>query len=141
MIEYLTFDEVLILHDELVRKYGGLPGIRDRNLLYSALDAPKAAMFGLEMYPSIYDKAAAYLYHIVRNHPFNDANKRTGYTVVLVFLTMNNIPQTFKKEELENLTIEVAKGNFEKAEISHFLEHGAMPRLPLEEKSIYNINN
>lgn len=54
MIEYLTFDEVLILHDELVRKYGGFPGIRDRNLFYSTLDMPKATMVGLKMYPSIF---------------------------------------------------------------------------------------
>lgn len=116
-----------------MKRYGGLPGIRDKNLLYSALDAPKAAMFGSEMYPSGYDKAAAYLYHIVRNHPFNDANKRTGYTVVLVFLAINGIPQIFKKEDLETITLAVAKGNFEKVQIAHFLQHGTSCALQLEE--------
>ena len=65
MIEYLTIEQVIELHDEMLKRYGGLPGIRDKNLLWSAIDAPKAAMFGLEMYPSVYEKAAAYLYHLI----------------------------------------------------------------------------
>ncbi len=70
MIEYLTIEQVIELHDEVLKRYGGLPGIRDKNLLWSAIDAPKAAMFDQEMYPSVYEKAAAYLYHLVCNHPF-----------------------------------------------------------------------
>ena len=124
MIEYLTIEQVIELHDELLKRYGGLPGIRDKNLLWSAIDAPKAAMFGQEMYPSVYKKAAAYLYHIVCNHPFNDANKRTGYATTLVFLEVNNAKQSFKKEALENLVVEVAKGKKIKEEIAQFLEHG-----------------
>jgi len=129
MIVYLTVEEIITIHDDLLKRYGGLAGIRDKNLLWSAADAPKAAMFGQEMYPSIYDKAAAYLFHIVRNHPFNDANKRTGYAVVLVFLEMNDIAQVFKKEDLENITLEVAKGNgaLNKEQIAYFLKHGGLP--------------
>lgn len=82
---------------------------------------PKAALFGQEMYPSVYDKAAAYLFHIVCNHPFNDANKRTGYAVTLVFLEVNNAKIKFKKEGLENLVVEVAKGKEIKERISKFL--------------------
>jgi death on curing protein len=63
-------------------------------------------MFGQEMYPSIYEKAAAYLYHLVCNHPFNDANKRTGFAVTLVFLEVNSAKQAFQKEDFENLVIE-----------------------------------
>lgn len=124
MIEYLTIEQVIELHDEMLKRYGGLPGIRDKNLLWSAIDAPKAAMFGQEMYPSVYEKAAAYLYHIVCNHPFNDANKRTGYVVTLVFLEVNNAKQVFKKEDLENLVVEIAKGKETKERITKFLEIG-----------------
>lgn len=124
MIEYLTIEQVIELHDDMLKRYGGLPGIRDKNLLWSAIDAPKAAMFGQEMYPSVYEKAAAYLYHLVCNHPFNDANKRTGYAVMLVFLKVNHVKQCFKKEDLENLVIEVAKGHKTKEEITQFLKHG-----------------
>lgn len=126
MIEYLTIEQVIELHDEMLKRYGGLPGIRDKNLLWSAIDAPKAAMFGQEMYPSVYEKAAAYLYHLVRNHPFNDANKRTGYAATLVFLEINNIKQLFNKEEFEYLVIETAKGIETKERIAKFLEYGAL---------------
>lgn len=131
MIEYLTIDQVMELHDELLKKYGGLPGIRDKNLLWSAIDAPKAAMFGQEMYPSVYQKAAAYLYHLVSNHPFNDANKRTGYAATLVFLEVNDANVSFKKEDLEDLTIEVAKGKVTKEEITRFLECGKYSFSPI----------
>jgi len=124
VIEYLTIEQVIELHDEMLKRYGGLSGIRDKNLLWSAIDAPKAVMFGLEMYPSIYEKAAAYLYHIVCNHPFNDANKRTGYAVTLVFLEVNNIKPVFKKEDLESLVIAVAQGKETKERITKFLEQG-----------------
>ena len=124
MIEYLTVEQVIVIHEEMLKKYGGLPGFRDKNLLWSAVDAPKAAMFGLEMYPSLYDKAAAYLYHLVCNHPFNDANKRTGYTATLLFLEVNNAKINFKKKDFEKLVVEVAKGNIEKETISIFFETG-----------------
>lgn len=126
MTEYLTIEQVIELHDELLKKYGGLPGIRDKNLLWSAIDAPKAAMFGQEMYPSIYEKAAAYLYHLVRNHPFNDANKRTGYALTLIFLEVNEVTLIFKREDLENLVVEVAKGKKTKERIAKFLKQGIL---------------
>lgn len=126
MIEYLTSDQIIDLHDEMLKRYGGLPGIRDKNLLLSATDAPKAAIFGQEMYPSVHEKAAAYLYHLVCNHPFNDANKRTGYAATLVFLEVNNAKQVFKKEDLENLVIEVARGKETKKRITNFLKHGTL---------------
>ena len=126
MIEYLTIEQVIELHDEMLKRYGGLPGIRDKNLLWSAIDAPKAAMFGQEMYLSIYEKAAAYLYHLVCNHPFNDANKRTGFAVTLIFLEVNSAKQTFQKEDLENLVIEVAKGKETKERITKFLKYGSL---------------
>lgn len=110
----------------MLKRYGGLPGIRDKNLLWSAIDAPKAAMFAQEMYPSVYEKAAAYLYHLICNHPFNDANKRTGYAVTLVFLEVNNAKQVFTKEDLENLVIEVAKGKETKERITKFLKNGSL---------------
>ncbi len=126
MIEYLIIDQIIEIHDEMLKRYGGLPGIRDKNLLWSAIDAPKAAMFGQEMYPSVYEKAAAYLYHLVCNHPFNDANKRTGFTATLVFLEVNNAKQAFQKEDLENLVIEVAKGKETKERITKFLKYGSL---------------
>ena len=124
MIKYLTLEEVLEMHDAFIEKFGGLKGIRDVNLLLSAIETPKAAMFGEDLYPSVYDKAAAYLFHIVQNHPFNDANKRTGFGATYLFLRANGTPILLSDEAFENLVIEVAKGNVNKEEIARLLEHG-----------------
>lgn len=124
MIKYLMLEQVLKMHDEFIEKFGGLQGIRDMNLLLSAIETPKASMFGEDLYPTIYDKAAAYLYHIVQNHPFNDANKRTGFGAAYLFLKANNVSILFDDESFESLVVEVAKGKKTKKEISYFFEHG-----------------
>lgn len=124
MIQYLTLEEVLEMHDVFIEKFGGLKGIRDVNLLLSAIETPKSAMFGEDPYPTVYDKAAAYLFHIVQNHPFNDANKRTGFGATYLFLRANGVPILLSDEAFENLVIEVAKGKVTKEKIAHLLEHG-----------------
>lgn len=124
MIKYLTLEAVLEMHDAFIEKFGGLKGIRDVNLLLSAIETPKATMFGEDLHPTIYDKAAAYLFHIVQNHPFNDANKRTGFGATYLFLRANGVPILLSDEDFENLVIEVAKGKITKEKIAHFLEHG-----------------
>jgi death on curing protein len=124
MIEYLSVEEVIAMHDAFLQEFGGLPGIRDLNLLMSAVETPKGRMFGQDLHPTIYDKAAAYLYHIVCNHPFNEGNKRTGFGAALLFLKANAIPIKFDKKKYENLVVEVAKGNKTKEEIAQFLKNG-----------------
>lgn len=128
MIHYLTMQQVLELHDLAVQEFGGLAGIRDPNLLYSALETPKLAFGGQEIYPSIFEKAAAYLYHIARNHPFIDGNKRTAYFATRVFLEMNDTPKHFKKEDLEEVVIQVAQGNMAKEDLAEFLKTGKRAR-------------
>lgn len=98
-MKFLTVDEVIEIHDALLQDHGGLPGIRDKNLLISSVETPKATMFGQFLHPTIYDKAAAYLYHIVQNHPFNDGNKRCGAFSALVFLEVNRVHITFSDDE------------------------------------------
>jgi death-on-curing protein len=124
MIKYLTLEEVIEMHDVFIEKFGGLKGIRDTNLLLSAIETPKAAMFGEDLYPTVYDKAAAYLFHIVQNHPFNDANKRTGFGTTYLFLRANRVPILLSDEAFEKLVIEVAKGKINKGEIARILEYG-----------------
>ena len=124
MIKYLTLQQVLKMHDAFVENFGGLKGVRDMNLLLSAIEMPKAAMFGTDLYPTIYDKASVYLYHIVQNHPFNDGNKRTAFGASYLFLKANNVEILFDDEFLEALVVEVAKGNKTKQEVSCFFEYG-----------------
>lgn len=128
MIKYLTINQVISFHDDLVDNFGGLPGIRAKNLLLSALQAPKASFDGQEMYPSIYEKAAVYLYHIAKNHSFNDGNKRTAYVAVLAFLKANHATIKFKATDLEQIVIDVANGNISKDKLAQFFQHGKLPK-------------
>lgn len=118
---FLTVEEVIQIHDELVSEYGGLHGIRDMGLLISAIEMPKATMFGEYLHESIHDKASAYLYHIVCNHAFLDGNKRTGAATTLIFLSQNGCDIKFDMKEFEELVCDVAQGKISKEIISKFL--------------------
>lgn len=123
MIKYLPVEMVILYHDKLVDGYGGLKGIRDMGLLLSALEMPKAAMFEVDLHPTLFDKAAAYLFHIVANHPFNDGNKRTGGFCAAVFLDINRMSTNFSDKDYENLILGVAKGKVKKEEITIFFQN------------------
>ncbi len=128
MIKYLTLEQVLRLHDAAVEKFGGLTGIRDPNLLLSCIESPKMVIFGEDLYPSVHDKAAVYLFNIVCNHPFNDGNKRTGAGAAYLFLRINktHIPFDASPEDMtyENFVVKVARYKTAKEDIAYFLEHG-----------------
>ena len=79
--EFIEMDDVLTIHQILIEQFGGSHGIRDKGLLESALAQPKATFFGELLHPTIYEQAGAYLYHIAKNHPFLDGNKRTAFGV------------------------------------------------------------
>ena len=108
----------MAIHEVLIQRYGGLLGIRDENLLHSALEAPKVAFGGKEMYPSPYAKVAVYLFHLAKNHPFQDGNKRTAFAAVLLFLESNHKKMRFKNIDLEELVVKVAKGEMDKERLS-----------------------
>jgi death on curing protein len=135
MIKYLTLEQILKLHDVVVEKFGGLTGIRDSNLLLSCIESPKMMMFGEDLYPSVHDKAAVYLFNIVCNHPFNDGNKRTGAGVTYLFLRINKISIPFDPSPqdmtYENYVVKVARGKTTKEDIAYFLEHGKERRIKI----------
>lgn len=121
MIKYLSIDESIEVHNSLVATYGGLQGIREHNLLESALAMPMTAMFNKDMYPSIFDKAACYLFFIATNHPFVDGNKRTATSCCLLFLQFNDIKLSYKEDELIEFVVDIAQGKIDKVEISKYL--------------------
>lgn len=128
MINYLSLEQIIRLHDSVIQEFGGLSGIRDYNLLFSCIESPKMAMFGDDLYPSFYDKASVYLFNIICNHPFNDGNKRTGAGSALLFLRINKIQircdLSPKNKVYENFLVNVARGKITKEQASYFLEHG-----------------
>ncbi len=127
---FLALDEVLALHVDQIRRYGGRPGTRDLELLKSALGTPEASYDGAYLHPSVAEMAAAYLYHIVRNHPFVDGNKRVGLIAALVFLGLNKLTLAADPEALFDLVLGVAAGTVAKAEVAVFLQEHARPRNP-----------
>lgn len=83
---------------------------------------PKAMMFGQYLHESIYDKASAYLYHIVCNHAFLDGNKRTGAAATLIFLKENECEKKYNAHEFEELVCKVTESSVDKIQISDFLK-------------------
>jgi death-on-curing protein len=122
---FLTLAEVLEIHQDQMRRYGGSPGIRDLDLLKSALAMPKAGIGEQYFHADIMEMAAAYLFHVVRNHPFIDGNKRTGTVAALIFLAMNGIDIEEDETEFELLVRKVAEGRADKNDIAGFLRTGA----------------
>ena len=120
---FITMQEIIDDHAEIIHKYGGLSGIRDIGLLASAIDMPRAAMFGEDLHPTVFDKAAAYLFHIICNHPFVDGNKRTGTMAALTFLRQNRVHIVFTEEQtlaLEELVVSTAQSKTTKEQIAKF---------------------
>ena len=120
-VPFLTTDEVLEIHDDQIRRYGGAVGIRDIGLLQSAVAMPSTGVGDHYVHRDVYEMAAAYLFHIVQNHPFVDGNKRTGAVAAMVFLALNDIRLEAAEDELEHIVREVARGRLDKAGVSEFL--------------------
>lgn len=118
---FLNLSEVLQIHLDQIEKYGGNPGIRDLALLQSALAMPAAGYGGRYLHESLFEMAAAYLFHLVRNHPFVDGNKRTAVVSALIFLEFNNIKIRADVDEFERIVILAASGKVGKDEIAAFL--------------------
>jgi len=90
--EFLEPDVVLFVHDQALREYGGVQGLRDEGLLHSALGRPVNKMAYAEPGSiDLFDLAAAYAYGLASNHAFNDANKRTAWACCVLFLKVNGV--------------------------------------------------
>lgn len=119
--EFLTLGDVIEIHADQIERYGGDLGVRDRALLESAVAMPMAGFGGQYFHTDIFEMAAAYLFHIVRNHPFVDGNKRAGAVVAIVFLDLNGEDLDCSQDELEEFVLAVARGEKDKPEIAGFL--------------------
>lgn len=120
-IEFLTIEDVLHIHQNQIERYGGEHGVRDLGLLVSAIAQPEATFGGQHLHSDLFAMAAAYLFHIVQNHPFADGNKRTGAVSALVFLDWNEVVLRTDEEGLVEITLQVATGQIGKAEVAaHF---------------------
>jgi death-on-curing protein len=105
---YLTAEQVLFIHARLIAETGGSHGIRDLPRLESATARPQASFDGKELYPDIFQKAAALLDSLINNHPFVDGNKRAGIAAAALFLRANGLRLIAENIELEEFTLRVA---------------------------------
>jgi death-on-curing protein len=122
MIHFLTLSEALIILEDQIRNYGGTYGVRDLNLLSSAIYAPQSG-FGEEYFhKTIPAMAAAYAFHICLNHPFIDGNKRTALTSSLVFLDINGYTFNCKEETVYETIMDMAKGELNKEKFIKYYE-------------------
>lgn len=141
----LTAVQVEVIHDEMVRLYGGAPGIRDNNLFLSVCEAPYQEIFGQVMYPTVYDKAAKFLESFAKYQIFYDGNKRTGLETAVVYLAMNNVKLDLSNEEAYELAMDVALGKYaDMTNIASYLkEHSYVTRDVYEEyeKDVHNLED
>lgn len=120
----LSKEQILMLHSQLIEEYSGSDGVRDYNLLDSALENPFQSFGGEELYPTLQAKAARLGYGLIKNHCMIDGNKRIGTHAMLVFLAINGIELDYTQKELYETILAIADGSFEYEDLLKWiLEH------------------
>jgi death-on-curing protein len=119
--EFLTLDEVLGIHADQIRVYRGASRLRDLELLRSAIAMPETTFDGEYLHPSVFEMAAAHSFHLARNDPFVDGNKRAALMCALVFLGLKGERLRADPDDLNALADGVAAGEVGHAEVSVFL--------------------
>jgi death on curing protein len=125
-ITFLSLGEALEIHRDQISRYGRSPGLRDLDLLKSALGMPQATFSGEFLHTDIFEMAAAYLFHIVKNHPFIDGNKRAGVLSALVFLALNGYEFTAPQDAFAAMVFALAGGELAKADVAVFIRQWAV---------------
>ena len=121
-----TIQDIYELHNQLEESFILSSGVRDENLLASAVNTPFQTFMGNDLYPSIYDKAAQLCYGISNNHPFTDGNKRTALHSMYVYLIINGFDITATQQEVEDLIINVAAGKMTNTELAEWLRENTI---------------
>ena len=122
MIKFLDKETILYFHTDQIKKYGGSYGIRDENLLESALAQPQATLKGDYLHKNIYEMASAYGYHLCKNHPFIDGNKRISLIAMYTFLFVNGYELKMDEKEIYLLIMGVANNSISKEELTEYIK-------------------
>lgn len=116
--KHLLLDEVIAIHDSMIELYGGNFGIRDIGLLQSAISRPQASFGGVDLYLTIFDKAAAIFHSLMFNHAFMDGNKRTTMTATARFLAINGYSVDVGQKEFVDFPLRVENKHLSLSEIT-----------------------
>ena len=120
-VRELSKEDILHIHDEMIARYGGLNGLRDSGLFDSLCKMPYQGFGDFEYYPTLYDKAAQYLYGFATNQVFIDGNKRTAATVCGLFLAINGVHLDASTDQIIDFCLRVANKEVGREEIKDFL--------------------
>jgi death on curing protein len=120
-VSSLSKEAVLTLHGRLLARHGGLPGVRDLPALASALAQGDASFGGVEIYPTVQDKAAAIAHALIANHPFVDGNKRVGHAALEILLRLNGFELVANLAEREAFILGVASGEITRDEVREWV--------------------
>lgn len=116
-MRYLSLEEVLDLHQRMIQRFGGAPGIRDLGALQSAVAQPRMTFGQQDLYTSLSEKAAALCYSLVMNHPFVDGNKRVAHYAMETFMILNGQELAASVAEAETLMLSLAAGETPREEL------------------------
>lgn len=121
-IIFLELEEVIAIHHDQIKRYGGSHGIRDLNLLISGISRPQASFAGEDLYSDLFAKASALMHSLILNHPFIDGNKRTAVVSCARFLYVNGYQFTASKNELVKAALKVESKEWDIEKISSWLK-------------------
>ena len=113
MIKTISLDNLILLHEKVVKETGGSRGIRDLNLIESSINRAFATFDGVDLYKDIVDKISVITYSLIKNHGFIDGNKRIGISYMMLLLKLNSVNIKYTQEELIELGLGVAEGKRE----------------------------
>ena len=119
---WLSRDQIVYLHSELIKATGGSDGLRDDNLLRSALLSPMQTYNSIELFPSLIDKAVRLACGLIQNHPFIDGNKRIGAHAMLVTLKLNRISLSYSQQELSSVFLQLASSEIAYDELKDWVQ-------------------
>jgi len=125
MTKYLEIDEVLLIHQTMIKLYGGRLDIHDFTLLHSAIERSKATFGGVDLYPTIFEKASALIQSLILNHPFDDGNKRTAISSCARFLYINNWKLQLPIQESIKFTLKIDSHKLSFKETANWLKKHA----------------
>jgi death on curing protein len=128
MIKFLYKKIILAFHQDQLEKYGGKPGVRDEKLLESALAQPQTSFGGEYAHEDLFQMAAAYGFHLCRNHPFFDGNKRTALIAMYMFLYANGYQMKADKKSLFAIIMDLANGKVKKEELAEYVKKHSKKR-------------
>ncbi|HUD44607.1 MAG TPA: type II toxin-antitoxin system death-on-curing family toxin [Patescibacteria group bacterium] len=124
-IIYLTLEQIILVHEDQIDRYGGSHGIRELSLLESAVFRPQTTFSNHDLYPTIFEKAAALIHALANNHAFIDGNKRTAAVCMIIFLSKNRYELTATQNELVDFMLDLVIKKFNIEQIAKWLKNNS----------------